>query len=109
LGCTSLENTRRHRCIIIKKKKSATTRFGILSANYVACYIFKAAEEEEEDEESRARRKREIGDEGKKFKKCPDLQDFQKRKKTYLIMTLYLVFSAESGSPVRFLIFRMSA
>ena len=31
------------------------------------------------------------------------------KQKTYLIMTLYLVFSADSGSPVVFLIFRMSA
>jgi hypothetical protein len=31
------------------------------------------------------------------------------KQKTYLIMTLYLVFSADSGSPVVFLILRMSA
>ena len=74
-------------------------------------YIFKAEEEEEEDEESslcrsrrtKRRRKR------KEIQKVPRFDAMIFKQKTYLIMTLYLVFSADSGSPVVFLIFRMSA
>ena len=73
-------------------------------------YLFKAEEEDEEESSLKPLEKNEATEEKKRNSKSAQIWDAMiSKQKTYLIMTLYLVFSADSGSPVVFLILRMSA
>ena len=84
------------------------------SANDVACSLARISLKQKKKKtkknrlSSRSRRTKRRS-ERKEIQKVPRFDEMISKQKTYLIMTLYLVFSADSGSPVVFLILRMSA